>query len=60
MLLVPDTVFAAAGYSYNFHQRPSMKFLNLLLQQRPLPMVYDKLVRIVKTCVFLPYKDATQ
>lgn len=59
MLLVPDAVFAAAGYSYN-STKDQYEYKSTPTATATTNGVYDKLVRIVKTCVFFPpYKDAT-
>lgn len=59
MLLVPDAVFAAAGYSYN-STKDQYEYKSTPTATSTTNGVYDKLVRIVKTCVFFPpYKDAT-
>lgn len=56
VFLIPDQVFAAAGFSYNvskdqFEYRPPGGSATT-------NSVFDKLIRIVQTCVFFnPYKD---
>ncbi|NII27986.1 hypothetical protein HB364_23075 [Pseudoflavitalea sp. X16] len=59
MLLVPDAVFSTAGYSYNA-TKSQYEYRATPTSSATTNGVYDKLIRIVKTCVFFaPYKAST-
>ncbi|MFT3824943.1 MAG: fasciclin domain-containing protein [Chitinophagaceae bacterium] len=59
VLMIPDAVFSAAGYSYNA-TKDQYEYKATPTSTATTNGVNDKLTRIIKTCVFFaPYKEST-